>query len=105
MLTLFSTAAIALTNGGYAGLIYTWLIAWLGFVAVYASMAEMASMAPTTGGELPQVDAEALLCILTLSPGQYHWVSEFAPAKYQSFLSYVVGTLRANFDNQLTHND
>lgn len=35
-------------------------------------MAEMASMAPTTGG-------------------QYHWVSEFAPEKSQAFLSYVVG--------------
>lgn len=52
-LTIYSTASIALTNGGYAGLIYTWLIAWLGFIAVYASMAEMASVAPTTGGNLP----------------------------------------------------
>lgn len=67
-----STASIALTNGGSAGLIYTWLIAWGGFNAVYASMAEMASVAPTTGG-------------------QYHWVSEFAPARFQAFLSYVVG--------------
>jgi hypothetical protein len=38
-----------------------WLVAWLGFIAVYASMAEMASMAPTTGGELLQANsAEAL---------------------------------------------
>ncbi|TWU77416.1 hypothetical protein ED733_006469 [Metarhizium rileyi] len=72
--SLLSTAAIALQNGGSAGFIYTWLLVWLGFVAVYASMAEMASMAPTTGG-------------------QYHWVSEFAPEKYQAFLSYVVGWL------------
>ncbi|KAJ6781801.1 hypothetical protein PWT90_11098 [Aphanocladium album] len=64
----------ALANGGSAGLIYTWLIAWAGFNAVYASMAEMASVAPTTGG-------------------QYHWVSEFAPPGYQAFLSYVVGWL------------
>lgn len=67
-----STASLALTNGGSAGLIYTWLVAWAGFNAVYASMAEMASLAPTTGG-------------------QYHWVSEFAPPGYQAFLSYVVG--------------
>jgi choline transport protein len=32
----------------------------------------MASMAPTSGG-------------------QYHWVSEFAPRKYQKFLSYLSG--------------
>ncbi|WPH02746.1 putative amino-acid permease [Acrodontium crateriforme] len=72
--SLLSTAALALNNGGFAGLVYTWLIAWSGFIAVYASMAEMGSMAPTTGG-------------------QYHWVSEFAPRKYQQFLSYVVGWL------------
>lgn len=35
-------------------------------------MAEMASMAPTAGG-------------------QYHWVSEFAPKSGQQFLSYVTG--------------
>ncbi|OAQ98391.1 hypothetical protein LLEC1_05271 [Akanthomyces lecanii] len=62
--SLLSTASLALTNGGSAGLIYTWLIAWAGFNAVYASMAEMASVAPTTGG-------------------QYHW----------AILSYVVGWL------------
>ncbi|EGX88450.1 amino acid permease, putative [Cordyceps militaris CM01] len=72
--SLLSTASLALTNGGSAGLIYTWLMAWAGFNAVYASMAEMASVAPTTGG-------------------QYHWVSEFAPPGYQAFLSYVVGWL------------
>jgi choline transport protein len=37
-------------------------------------MAEMASMAPTSGG-------------------QYHWVSEFSPRKYQKFLSFVTGWL------------
>lgn len=26
--------------------------------------------------------------------GQYHWVSEFAPPRYQKFLSYLVGTGR-----------
>lgn len=39
---------------------------------VNVSLAEMASMAPTSGG-------------------QYHWVSEFAPPKYQRFLSYFTG--------------
>jgi len=39
---------------------------------VIASMADMASMAPTSGG-------------------QYHWVSEFAPKRYQRYLSYIVG--------------
>lgn len=29
------------------------------------------------------------------SGGQYHWVSEFAPAKYQRFLSYFTGDFNA----------
>jgi amino acid transporter len=41
---------------------------------IIASLAEMSSMAPTSGG-------------------QYHWVSEFAPRKHQQFLSYLVGWL------------
>ncbi|KAI5362562.1 Putative amino acid/polyamine transporter I [Septoria linicola] len=72
--SLLSSLQIALANGGTAGLIWTWLTVWMGFTAVYLSMAEMGSMAPTTGG-------------------QYHWVSEFSPRKYQRFLSYVVGWL------------
>ncbi|KAJ4017450.1 hypothetical protein NW761_015003 [Fusarium oxysporum] len=39
-------------------------------------MAEMASMAPTTGG-------------------QYHWVSEFAPSQYQKLISYLMGWMCA----------
>lgn len=55
-------------------MIYTYIGALVGNVAVILSMAEMASMAPTSGG-------------------QYHWVSEFAPASCQRFLSYVTGWL------------
>src|SRR5262245_23774346 len=46
------------------------------FTCVIASMADMASMAPTSGG-------------------QYHWVSEFAPKSCQRFLSYIVGWVSA----------
>jgi choline transport protein len=61
-----------LLNGGLAGLIWTYVGTFIGFLAVIASMAEMASMAPTSGG-------------------QYHWVSEFAPESAQKFLSYLTG--------------
>ncbi|KAK8086710.1 amino acid transporter [Apiospora phragmitis] len=44
----------------------------VGMMLSTLSMAEMASMAPTSGG-------------------QYHWVSEFAPQRYQKFLSYMAG--------------
>jgi choline transport protein len=46
---ILSTAALGLTNGGSAGFLYTNLATWLGFIAVYASLGEMGSMAPTSG--------------------------------------------------------
>lgn len=61
-----------LLNGGTAGLIWTTIITWLFMLALIASVAEMASMAPNSGG-------------------QYHWVSEFAPASLQKPLSFSVG--------------
>lgn len=39
--SLLSSLSIVLTNGGTAGLIWTWAIVWLGFTAVYLSMAEV----------------------------------------------------------------
>ncbi|KAE8842000.1 hypothetical protein HRS9139_01297 [Pyrenophora teres f. teres] len=61
-----------LYNGGPAGVIWMMIITWLFVLALVASLAEMTSMAPTAGG-------------------QYHWVSEFAPASLQKPLSYIVG--------------
>ncbi|KAJ7681611.1 amino acid/polyamine transporter I [Mycena rosella] len=65
-----------LTNGGLAGL--WWSFVWSFFLLglIMLSLAEMASMAPTSGG-------------------QYHWVSEFAPPKYQKPLSYLTGWMSA----------
>ncbi|KAK2743767.1 hypothetical protein FQN57_004704 [Myotisia sp. PD_48] len=61
-----------LINGGLSGMIYTYIGGLFGFSFAILAMAEMASMAPTSGG-------------------QYHWVSEFAPPSSQKFLSYVTG--------------
>lgn len=65
-------ASFGLTNGGKGGMIYTYIAGLLGFSFPILSMAEMASMAPTSGG-------------------QYHWVSEFAPPSCQCILSYFTG--------------
>ncbi|KAJ6083963.1 hypothetical protein N7486_010763 [Penicillium sp. IBT 16267x] len=65
-------SSYGLTDGGKGGMIYTYLGALVGFSFVILSMAEMASMAPTSGG-------------------QYHWVSEFAPPGSQAVLSYMTG--------------
>ena len=64
--------AQGLQNGGLAGLFWSYVWTLPGFAAIAASLAEMASIAPTSGG-------------------MYHWVSEFAPARYQKILSYVTG--------------
>lgn len=70
--SLLATIALALGNGGPSGLLYTYIVSYFGFTAVVFSMAEMASMAPTSGG-------------------QYHWVSEFAPRSIQKQVSYFIG--------------
>lgn len=64
--------AIGLSNGGFAGLFWTFIGTVICYTPVVLSLAEMASMAPTAGG-------------------QYHWVSEFAPSECQRFLSYASG--------------
>jgi len=38
------TSEFALTNGGTAGLIWGYLIVWVGYMLVFATIAEMASM-------------------------------------------------------------
>ncbi|QDS69697.1 hypothetical protein FKW77_009736 [Venturia effusa] len=61
-----------LVNGGLAGMFWGYIWTFAGFFSIVMSLAEMASMAPTSGG-------------------QHHWVSEFAPRKHQRFLSYMSG--------------
>ena len=70
-LVLFTTG---LTNGGSAGLVYGYIFVWIGTIAVFTSMAELASMAPTAGG-------------------QYHWVWMLAPPWCRKFFSYIMGWL------------
>lgn len=71
-----TTGVFSLANGGTAGAIWLTFVVCFGMFFVMCSMAELASMAPTSGG-------------------QYHWVSEFAPAHLQRPLSYAVGWLCA----------
>lgn len=58
--------------GGYSGLLWGFIVTSLLYAPVVLSLAEMESMAPTSGG-------------------QYHWVSEFSPPKYQKQFSYASG--------------
>src|SRR5271163_5170162 len=71
VLALFSQA---FNNGGPAGLVYGFLIAWLSTLSVYTVISELASMAPIAGG-------------------QYYWVYMLAPVRWQKFSSYIIGWL------------
>ncbi|KAI4267972.1 MAG: hypothetical protein L6R38_008013 [Xanthoria sp. 2 TBL-2021] len=61
-------------NGGPAGLIYGFLFVWVGTLCVFTTLGELASMAPTSGG-------------------QYYWVAMLAPPSSRRFLSYITGWL------------
>lgn len=65
MSTSFATA-------GFGGFFWTFMGCMLCYSSVVLSLAEMCSMSPTAGG-------------------QYHWVSEFAPAGWQKEASYASG--------------
>ena len=66
------------------------VVSLAGFAFVILSMAEMASMAPTSGGQYHA----SVPCICDLAIGFTNflqWVSEFAPREAQKFLSYITG--------------
>ena len=69
-----NTLLLGLINGGPAGLVYGFLFVWTGMLAVAACLGEMASMAPTSGG-------------------QYYWVAMLSPRSCGKLLSYVNGFL------------
>ncbi|SLM36313.1 choline transport protein [Lasallia pustulata] len=61
-------------NGGPAGVIYGFIVIWIGNLSVFSTLSELVSMAPTSGG-------------------QYHWVAMLAPRSCGKFLSYITGWL------------
>ncbi|KAJ8128327.1 hypothetical protein O1611_g5307 [Lasiodiplodia mahajangana] len=64
----------AFTNGGPGAVAWGFPIAWLSSFSVYLCLAEMASIAPISGG-------------------QYFWVAILAPRKYKRFCGYLTGWL------------
>ncbi|KAK5117875.1 hypothetical protein LTR85_008649 [Meristemomyces frigidus] len=72
--TVLALFAQAFDNGGPAGAIYGFIIAWSSTLSVYTVISELASMAPISGG-------------------QYYWVYMLAPPSYKKVASYVVGWL------------
>ncbi|RYN99888.1 hypothetical protein AA0121_g13451 [Alternaria tenuissima] len=72
--TVLTTLPLSLTNGGTGGAIWMFAITTLGISLSNISLAEMSSMAPAAGGQI-------------------QFASEFAPKRYQKFISYIVGWL------------
>ncbi|KAJ5746115.1 choline transport protein [Penicillium odoratum] len=60
--------------GGPAGAVYGFLFVWLGVASTFVVLSELASMAPTSGG-------------------QYHWCSMLAPRSCMKLLSYLTGNI------------
>jgi choline transport protein len=73
---ILATSVGALLNGGPAGAIWGFLIILIGTLSTFATIGELASMAPVAGG-------------------QYHWVAMMAPASCRNFLSYITGTMKS----------
>ncbi|RWA11672.1 hypothetical protein EKO27_g3423 [Xylaria grammica] len=69
-----TTFLAGLQNGGPSGVLYGFLVVWVGTLSVFTTLSELVSMAPTSGG-------------------QYHWVSMLAPASSRKFLGYLTGWL------------
>ncbi|OTB15086.1 hypothetical protein K445DRAFT_23100 [Daldinia sp. EC12] len=65
-----------LTNGGPSALVYGLIFSFFGSLATAASLAEMASISPTSGG-------------------QYHWVALLAPRRYAVLFSWFAGWITA----------
>ncbi|GIJ86412.1 hypothetical protein Asppvi_005300 [Aspergillus pseudoviridinutans] len=69
---LFNTLLLPLSNGGPGGAVYAFIFAWTGTACCFVVISELASMAPTSGG-------------------QYHWCAMLAPPNHMKFLSYMTG--------------
>lgn len=92
----------SLTDGGTAGLLWGFIVVVAGFYLVYLSIAEMASMAPTSGGQyhwwgffftpfylsiaIDRIVAYPGLRITSVADERGCRVSEFAPRSAQKFL-------------------
>ncbi len=62
--TVLALFAQAFSNGGPAGAIYGFIIAWLSTMSVYTVISELASLAPIAGG-------------------QYYWVSVLTRSRHR----------------------
>jgi hypothetical protein len=88
--------AFSLTNGGLAGTVWVYLATWICTFALAASLAEMASMAPTSGGQYREFCLSIVrACLSSLtSPTQTGSPSLHHVRKASSYRTSLVGLPR-----------
>lgn len=86
-----SVLGIGMVEGGPVALVYGYIVAFLGTMVTVLSLAEIASMYPTSGmcgnGDAPISLYGLIICL----GGQYHWVAELAPKPYKASFSFIAG--------------
>lgn len=91
---LLTANSQGLVDGGRAGLFWSYIWTLCGFGLIIASMAEMASMAPTAGAQYHCKSLQHHIQVtVSMTELSCAGVSELAPEKYQKFLSYTTGWL------------
>jgi hypothetical protein len=90
--------AFSLTNGGLAGTVWVYLATWICTFALAASLAEMASMAPTSGGQYRGFYSFVFVaCVQSLTlPTQIGSRSLHHVRRASSFLTSLVGSPRSD---------
>jgi hypothetical protein len=90
---MLNATSYSIPNGGLPAMIWMYVVSLFGMGAAVVSMAEMASMAPTSGGQYRELGRVIFFGlekdVLIRRPAD--WVSEFAPKKLQKALSYIIG--------------
>ncbi|KAK5171856.1 uncharacterized protein LTR77_003492 [Saxophila tyrrhenica] len=86
-------SVISIFNGGVAGTLYIYIVCWIGFLAVYSSMAEMGEQQGTDFWRSIPLGIPNCHEMPASNHAKTKQVSEFAPQQYQKILSYFVGWL------------
>ena len=76
--SVLSSASYTLPNGGLPAMIWIYIVTLFGFGCAILTMAEMSSMAPTSGGQvsdiLPQFSDPKNVSLIS---AKYHWYGDF----------------------------
>ncbi len=93
--SILLTSVPTLLIDGAAGVVWGLVVNWIGVLSVYVALAELASMAPTAGGQCKKNPDSTYRSILTKPDLRDHWVAMLAPTSVATFLTYMTAWLTA----------